>query len=685
MTGTLRRIVGSAVVVDWSLFEGVAALRCTLGVAIPLLLGLAFRQPAIGAFGAVGAVSVGFGSFQGAYRSRAAVMLFAAAGMALSVFLGSLAGHTDAAAIGIAAAWGFGGGLLVALGPSASFVGLQSIVAVLIAGGFPTDVTGAAGRAGLVFAGGLIQTLLVVMIWPLRRFRAERDSLAVAYRSLAAYAASIPAGTDAAPEPHTFAATPSPLTDPQPFARSAEVMVFQALLDEGERIRASLAGLATHQRRLAADAHGTLQTFCAALAAVLTGIADALTDGRDPREPAGLWDTVDTGAARLAPAVSADALLGQVRAAWRTAGVLAAGSPAAAAPTRRVAPLRARPPVRDAMITLRANLTLQSAACRHAVRLAATLTVATAIYRLFALPRGYWLPLTAVLVLKPEFHDTFARGTARIIGTIGGAALATLIGHVVAPGSNLLTALVLGFVWAGYALVRTSYAIFTICITGYVVFLLMLAGVPEMTAVTYRLIYTVEGGLLALALYAVWPTWTAAAVRPALAGLLEAHAGYVKALFEGYADPQRVDRRGLGDVRVAARLTRSNAEAVVERMLVEPAGMHAIPAAVAMGLLAAIRRHALAALALHAGLEQDGSAPVPGVAALASQMTTSLRALAEALRTGTVPAPLPPLRQTQLALASGSGVLNDETDLMVDSVNTMAELLAGVGRHGERA
>ncbi|MEO8522652.1 MAG: hypothetical protein ABI603_14895, partial [Acidobacteriota bacterium] len=296
MSGTYRRIVGAAVVVDWSQFEGTAALRCTLGVAIPLLLGLAIHQPVIGAFGAIGAVSVGFGSFQGAYRSRAAVMLFAAAGMALSVFVGSLAGHLDGAAIAIAAAWGFGGGLMVALGPSATFVGLQSIVAVLIAGGFATDLESAGGRAALVFGGGLIQTLLVVMIWPLRRFRAERESLAAAFRSLAAYAAAIPQGIDAAPEPHTFAATASPLVDPQPFARSADVLVFQALLDEAERIRASLAGLATHQRRLERDDHQALVTVSATLGDGLAAIAAALDAGREPRDAGGIWETLDAAA-----------------------------------------------------------------------------------------------------------------------------------------------------------------------------------------------------------------------------------------------------------------------------------------------------------------------------------------------------------------------------------------------------
>jgi len=61
---------------------------------------------------------------------------------------------------------------------------------------------------------------------------------------------------------------------------------------------------------------------------------------------------------------------------------------------------------------------------------------------------------------------------------------------------------------------------------------------------------------------------------------------------------------------------------------------------------------------------------------LARQMKESLHALAEAVRDGTSPPPLPPLRQTQRALAAASDdLVRDETDLMVDSVNTMAELL----------
>ena len=95
MSKTIRLVLGSAVHVDWSRFEGLAALRCTAGVAIPLAAGLLLKQPSVSAFGAIGAVSVGFGSFQGAYRSRAAVMISAAVAMAVALFAGSVAGHSD--------------------------------------------------------------------------------------------------------------------------------------------------------------------------------------------------------------------------------------------------------------------------------------------------------------------------------------------------------------------------------------------------------------------------------------------------------------------------------------------------------------------------------------------------------------------------------------------------------------
>jgi uncharacterized membrane protein YccC len=671
----LRPILQSATHVEWSQFEGLAALRCTVGVAIPIAVGLAFGQPQVSAFGAIGAVSVGFGSFQGAYRSRAEVMVYAAAGMALSVFVGSIAGHSDLAAIVTATTAAFASGMLLAVGPAAAFVGLQSVVAVLIAGGFPTDPAAAAVRAAIVLGGGLVQTLLVVIIWPLRRFSAERRTIGAAYRSLARYASEMDAATAAPPEPHTFAATASPLEDPQPFARAGDVLVFQALLDEAERIRASLAAIATRQRQLRDADPGCAATFSQASGRMLEEIAAALEDGRAPREATPLWAPLETCARELPPAAPVEAFLGQLRAAWRTAGAMT-GDDESPAPAARLAPLRRHPPVRDALTTLWANLTRRSTAFRHALRLGLTVGAATAVYHVLQLERGYWIPMTALLVLRPEFHDTFARGIARIAGTVAGAAVATLIVNAFNPGPIALTVLVLAFVWGCYALVRMNYAIFTVCLTGYIVFVLMLGGVAEMTAAATRALYTIAGGALALCVYALWPTWAASTARESLGAMLDEHGAYVRVLLRGYADPRAIDLDELSRIRIGARLARSNAEATVERMLAEPESRASIAPRVAVGLLAALRRHSLGALALHAGLDRGLSEPVRGMGQLTEEMTAALAQLAAAVRSGDAPAPLPPLRETQLALGATDALVGEETDLMVDSIKTIAALLS---------
>jgi uncharacterized membrane protein YccC len=76
---------------------------------------------------------------------------------------------------------------------------------------------------------------------------------------------------------------------------------------------------------------------------------------------------------------------------------------------------------------LLANLDWRSSALRHALRLAAVVSLATLIGHLTGMQRGYWIGLTAVIVLRPEFGATFNRGVARAIGTLVGVGLASLI------------------------------------------------------------------------------------------------------------------------------------------------------------------------------------------------------------------------------------------------------------------
>src|SRR5918993_5421709 len=360
-----QQILASTLRTDWTQFEPMAALRCTCGVALPLVLGVATGWPSVGVFGAIGAVSVGFGSFQGAYRGRVAVMLWAAAGMAVSIVLGSLAGHSGLAATLVAALWGFASGLLVALGPAASFVGLQSAIGAIVAQGFTATTADAFLRGLVVFGGGLVQALLVVVVWPLRRYPAERAAVGAIYKSLAAYAADIPTFDDKAldttpPEPNTLVAAGDTLSDPQPFARTTQLLAFRALVDEAERLRASLAALATqHQRLKAVGDEGKVDAsagLAREVSCVLAEIGRAVEAGIDPDESPACWAAIEGHAAALGEdLVASDVLRRRLHAAWRTSGVLNSnGRPHdAAASAVRTVPLLRLPPVRDAANTLR--------------------------------------------------------------------------------------------------------------------------------------------------------------------------------------------------------------------------------------------------------------------------------------------------------------------------------------------
>lgn len=134
----------------------------------------------------------------------------------------------------------------------------------------------------------------------------------------------------------------------------------------------------------------------------------------------------------------------------------------------------------------------------YALRLAATLGIATELYHRLQYPSGYWIPMTALLVLKPGLTDTASRALARMLGTMSGAIAASfLLAHVSASVSVLAAATVV-FAWLAYGLLNVNYALFTTAVTGYIVFLLSLNEIPGPTIAHRRAFCTAVGGGLAL-------------------------------------------------------------------------------------------------------------------------------------------------------------------------------------------
>jgi uncharacterized membrane protein YccC len=103
-----------------------------------------------------------------------------------------------------------------------------------------------------------------------------------------------------------------------------------------------------------------------------------------------------------------------------------------------------------------------------------------------------------LLVLRPGLTDTVSRAIARTVGTLTGAMVASFSLAHLSPGLPTLAFLTLLFAWLSYSLNNVNYALFTICLTAYIVCLLGLNSLPGKEVAYHRAVSTIIGGTLAL-------------------------------------------------------------------------------------------------------------------------------------------------------------------------------------------
>jgi uncharacterized membrane protein YccC len=686
--GGLRAGAVNALAIDRAGFAPVLALRGAAGVAIPFAVGAAVGHPAEGAIAAAGALPAGVAGFGGGTGSRANVMLGTAAGMAISTFVGGLvAGHL-APTLVVLLVWGFAAGIVVVLGREATIIGTQAVMGLVVFGRFPSSVASSAVHAGWVLAGAGFQGVLAAAIRPPQRFAAERRTLANAYADLAELARDPNRSAISAESEAAMSATLLRRRTP-----SEDVELLRGLADEADRIRLELQALATfpgvamvtEARLAAADWLSRAATSIrlghpapAEVPALETAV-DALRLQRE-QAPAGRRGTPDRYVANRA-----SALLGQLRAVDRltsaVAGVRRLVLPhSIASPAVLMLPQRAADSARRVVLTARDP---QSSAFRHAVRLAVILPVAEALSHVLPWQRGYWVTLTALVVLKPDYAATVQRGIARVGGTGLGVVLSGLLIVAIHPSGLTLTILIGVMTWAAYASFAASYALYSFAVTAIVVFLLTALGGNGLSTVADRGLDTLVGGVLALAGYAVWPTWERETLTTSTDRLISALASYADVLLPAYLDPESVDRDTVNAAATAARRARISAQASLSRAVAEPprAGADTDTAA---GILAAARRIVISLHALRATLnDATEHVAVPEVADIRIAIVTALRGLAahnpstvSGLRDAQQDLELDAEADPDTLLARRQTLVAAHLDPLVDAIDTMAHVMS---------
>ncbi|WP_298140072.1 FUSC family protein [Acidiferrobacter sp.] len=676
----------------WDDVEPYRAARVALGVALPLAGGWLTGHLEYGAYAALGALPAGFASFQGETRTRLAAVAVASAGMAISTFVGATAAFwAPWMLVPILALWGYVTGLSESLGQRFSVAILQWPMALLIAVGLPAPYAQAGLYAGLVLAGGALQAGLVAVAWTLRPGARERAMLAASFQGLATYAARVAEGVIGPPPPTAFPAG-SILADPNPLLPSALRLDLVDLLEQLERIRASLAALEAHAADGLPERTHAIGSLMQKAAAVLGLIASALSGPASGRVKA--VRDINESAASLVIAHdvpwrwAGEALLGQLRAVGRVVThleTLNAPSPADGA-RMTASPASVPAAFAPGLGLLRANITTKTETGRHAIRLAVTVALAEILALAAGLYESRWIALTIFFVLKPDYNSTLVRGVHRALGTIAGAALGVAAAAAAHHTLGLLVLDASVLIYLAYTLFDANYLFFSLFLTAFIVIILALFGVPAVPTAEARILNTGIGAIMALGAYLVWPTWEGMAAQEKFARLIETHGLYVTALLRTLTDPAQRDAPALRALQATARRARSDAEAACARLAGEPAHPPLTPE-MALALIAALAREARAALALHAFVLAESAssswAGIPGDTAALDRFTLArdraMHTLAHSVRTLHAPPPITALRPLYVGLRDLGpprlSPLLDIADRLVNTTNSLDTIL----------
>ncbi|MFC1442719.1 FUSC family protein [Streptacidiphilus sp. N1-10] len=618
--------------------EPLRALRGAIGAGITAFGALLLGSPQLAASAAIGAFIAGVATFQRSYRPRPLLALAAAAGLSLSTFVGYLASPWPPLFVLVVGVWAFMGGLAWSLGPAAGVVATNTISAMLVVVALTENVPQALAHAGVIAVGGVVQALLVV-VWPIRRWGAQRDALADAYASMADYARRLRhdpfAGFD--PDPLMAARNAATVTRRQARNRPAELRGRRGTM---ERMRPAMAALA--DPRVGAAEEGPerdrAREILGAAAEVLDAVARAIRTGRPVEVPERTYRAlalrstgpVLAGAARQSGLVLIG-LLADTADSLESPG----GDGDASAPLGGLS----RPSVHEllpvAAHAVRRNWRWSSPVLRHAVRVGVVAAVGETIGMLLPFGHGYWAPLTAVMVMRPDFSQTYSRGVGRIVGTVLGVVFASVVIWSAAPNDWVLTALAVTAIGGAYLTILTGYAAMSACIAAYVVFLLAMDSNGLVSTAEERVGQTLLGGALALIAYAVFPTWQTVRLPDRLAAYIEAGGRYAAAAVAAFGAPSADSYRAVREALLDHRQARAELVTATGQAADEPVRHRGLRNSQLSGARSAMAGLGRAALLLEAHLPPLGDGePVPGAERFAAVLRQETARAAQAVRLG---------------------------------------------------
>ena len=570
------------------------ATRNALGVACALILGFAFFGAGPAAFACMGALIVAFADGDDAYRNRFRRIATSGLLCGFSVFIAQLAGVPHWLRFLLVPLWGFAGAFALILGPEAADLGLFSTVMLVVYLGSAVPLNEALNNSLFCLLGSVIQAALALTQWSRDRYRPEKRQLGKLFTSLSRLTDEDIFSQKSPPLSLLFSRTQLTMRSLS-LRMDGESLRLRSLLNQAERLRLRLVILLRLKKRLI-RAHGSpeliacFSDYYRTSARLLVLVSETLADSSAPNrfQNSGRawdfsWEEMADPGLRLRLYLQANPqetiFEPMLREAYLQMESIAGILRAVAELSSQNRFLRIKDEsslsrssrtsvIRSNFGILRANFSLRSGAFRHGVRMATCLLVGELILSFHPLVRGYWLPMTVALVLKPDFGTTFSRGILRMGGSLVGLAIATCLFHIFHPSWVVDVVLLSLFTfllrWIGAA----NYGLYSIGISAFVVLLTAIMGSDPASVIGPRAVNTLIGGSLGLLAYLVWPAWEKVNGRARLENLLEGYRDYCSFAFQLDLNLDQVNQ--LDQARQNSRLARANFQSFILRLASEP-------------------------------------------------------------------------------------------------------------------
>lgn len=215
------------------------------------------------------------------------------------------------------------------------------------------------------------------------------------------------------------------------------------------------------------------------------------------------------------------------------------------------------------------NFSLKSLMFRHALRISIAIVFGFAIGSLLGVKNAYWIALTIIVIMRPNYGLTKERSKNRIIGTLIGAVIATAIVVITKNTTVYMVLAVISLTFA-FSLIQQSYKAGAAFITLNIVFVYALMDPNAFAVIQYRVIDTVFGaGIAVLANYVLFPSWEYRNLDSVILEVIEANNNYLQATKKLYHNKEE-NNLVYKVSRKKAFLAMSNLNAAFQRLTQDP-------------------------------------------------------------------------------------------------------------------